>query len=424
MANTYRSRPDSHPNAEDIRLARLVEPSAASLPERTIDEWDAADTVQRLLALDDEARAHMTLEEYSESNARFDAALALHEERALARYRALHNRTDSDFNEESTDIRARPLDSQFGSDGNQYNPYAPHTSEEFLLQEIKAGRMDPEMMDSPQHPTNGAQSPLSGHGPGPSLARTNAEGHVLWMPRGHRPTFRQGVNSSGIPVDISDPHGASWFQHPYDGSTAGEDLDEKDCANVYPAMLPFLDTGGSLGRSHSLYYNTPDPVLPNQERPFGAQRSLNSSLVSPSLNEILALGVPRQSSPASTGRERKRLAKPSLVVKLKTESAQNASKAPASLRRGRSDASSSSESSSAADSTQNLHPFNLRSRGSTGTSSTNAMSRAGWEPHPVRRQTRRAEAIQSSHRKRRRDAASLQDLAAGLSQGKQRHIVD
>lgn len=424
MANTYRGRPDSHPNAEDIRLARLAEPPAANFPERSIDEWDAADTVQRLLELDDEARAHMTPEEYSESNARFDAALALHEERALARYPALHNRTDSGVNEESTDIRARPLDSQFGSDGNQYNPYAPHTSEEFLLQEIKAGRMDPLMMNTPQHPSNGAQSPLSGHGPGPSLARANAEGHALWMPPGHRPTSRQGVHSPGVPVNLSDPNGASWFQHPYDGSTDAEDLDEEECAIVYPAMLPHLDTGGSLGRSHSPYYITPDPALPNQERPFSAQRPLNSSLVSPSLNEILALGVPRQSSPASTGRERKRLAKPSLVVKLKTDSAQNASQAPASLRRGRSDASSSSESSSAAPSTQNLHPFNLRSRVSAGMGSANAMSRAGWEPHPVRRQTRRAEAIQSSHRKRRRDAASLQDLAAGLSQGKQRHILD
>ena len=419
MANTYRGRPDSHPNAEEIRLARLAEPPAATLFERSVDEWDAADTVQRLLELDDEARAHMTPEEYSESNARFDAALALHEERALARYRALHSRTDSGVNEESTDIRARPLDSQFGSDGNQYNPYAPHTSEEYLVQEIRAGRMDPEMMNSPQHPSTGTQSPLSGHGPGPSLARANAEGHVMWMPPGHRPTFRQGVNSPRVPIDLSDPPGSSWFQHPDDGSTAAEDLDEEESANVYPAMLPYLDTGGSLGGSYSPYYITPDPVLPNQERSFGAQRPLNSSLVSPSLNEILALGVPRQSSPASTGRERKRLAKPSLVVKLKTDSAQNASQAPASLRRGRSDASSSSESSSAAHSSQNMHSFNLRSRGSTGMSSTNAMSRVGWG-----RQTRRAEAIHSSHRKRRRDAASLQDLAAGLSQGKQQHTLD
>ena len=365
----------------------------------------------------------MSPEEYSELNARLDAALALQEERALARYRALHNRTDSDDNEESTDIRAHPLDSQFGSDGNQYNPYAPHTSEEFLLQEIEAGRMDPEMMNSTQHPSNIAQSPLPGHGLSPSLARANAESRVLWVPPGHRPTSRQGLNSPGVPDDQSDPHGASWFQYPYDGSTAAEDLDLEECASLYPAMLPYIDTGGSLGHSQSPYYITPDPVLPNQERPFGAQRPLNSSLVSPSLNEILALGVPRQSSPASTGRERKRLAKPSLVVKLKTDSPQNGSQAPASLRRGRSDASSSSESSSAANNIQNLQPFNLRSRGSTGMSSTNAMSRAGWEPHPVRRQTRRAEAIQSSHRKRRRDAASFQDLAAGLSQGKQTTLI-
>lgn len=417
MAYTPHGGPDGHSNAENMRPARLADSSAANIPERSIDEWDAADTVQRLLALDQEARAHMTPEESSESNARFEAILAQHEERALARYRALRTQTNLDVNEASTDIRGRPLDSQFGSDGNQYNPYAPHTSEEFLLQELKAGRIDPEMMPLLQHPSIAAQPPLSGNGPGSSLSRANAEGHVPWMQPGHRPHFRQNVNSPGV----SDPHRASWFPHPYDGSTAAEDLDEEESAGVYPAMLPYSEIGGSPSRSLSPYYVNTDPILPDQESPYGAQRSLSLSLDAPMLNEVLGLGASRRSSPASNGRERKRLARPSLVVKLKTHSAQNSSQAPVSLRRGRSDASSSSESSSAAHSTQNLHPFNLRSRGSAGLSSTNAMTRAGWEHHPVRRMTRRGvEAIQSSHRKRRRDAASLQDLtpAAGLPQGK------
>ena len=423
MASAHHGGPNSYPNAEGIRLARLTDSPATNFPERSIDGWDAADTVQRLIELDDEARAHMTPEEYSESNARFDAVLAQHEERALARYRAMHNQTESSVNEESADMRTRPLDSQFGSDGNQYNPYAPHTSEEFLLQEINAGRMDPEMMNTPQHPTNSAQSPLFGPGPGPS-SRANAEGHVLWIPPGHRPNIRQDVNSHGVPVNLSDPHEASWFQHAYEGSAAPEDMGVEDYADIYAAMPPYLDIGRSPAGSYSPYYITPEPAFPNQESPFDVQRPLNSSLGSPSLNEILALGVPRQSNPASIRRDRKRLAKPSLVVKLKTDSAQTLSQTPASLRRGRSDASSSSDSSSAAQNTQNLHPFNLRSRGSAGISSTNARIRAGWESHPVRRLTRRAEAIQSSHRKRRRDAALPQDLGtegtiptAGLPQG-------
>lgn len=425
MAYTPRSGPDGHSNAENIRPSRLADPSAENIPETSIDEWDAADTVQRLLALDDEARTYMTPEEYSESNARFEAVLAQHEERALARYRALRTQRNMDVNGESTDTRGRPLDSQFGSDGNQYNPYAPHTSEEFLLQELRAGRIDPEMMPLLQHPSIAAQPPLSGDGPGPSLAAADVEGHVPWMPPGHRSPFRQDVNSPGVPINLSDPHRASWFPHFYDGSTAAEDLDEEESTVVYPAMLPYPNVRGSPSRSHNLYNMITDPVLPSQESPFGAQRPLHSSLGAPILNEILALGALPQSSPASNGRERKRLARPSLVVKLKTNSAQSSSQAPASLRRGRSDASSSSDASSAAHSTQTLHPFNVRSRGSAGLSPTNAMPRAGWEYHPVRRITRRAEAIQSSHRKRRRDAASLQDLApvAGLPQGK-KHIID
>ena len=421
MAYTPRGGPDGHINAENIRPSRLADSTAVNIPERSIDEGSSV--VQRQLALDDEARARTTPEESSVSNARLEAALAQQEERALAQYRAL--RTNMDVNEEGTDIGLRLSDSQFGSDGHQYNPYAPHTSEEFLLQELRAGRIDPEKMPLLQHPSITAQPPLSGNGPGPSLARANVEGHVPWMPPGHLSPFGQDVNSPGLSVNLSDPHRASWFPYPYDGSTAAEDLDEEERAGVYPAMLPYPDFGGSPSRSHSPYDMMTSPILPNQESPFGAQSPLISSLGAPTLNEILGLEALRQSGPASNGRERKRLARPSLVVKLKTHSAHSSSQAPASLRRGRSDTSSSTESSFSGQSTQNLHPFNLRSRGSAGLSSENAMTRAGWEYHPGRRTTRRAEAIQGSHRKRRRDAASLQGLtpAAGLPQGK-KHMLD
>ena len=426
MANAHFGGPDNHSDAQDIRLPCLADSSIANLAERSIDEWDAVDTVQRLLGLDDEARAHMTPEEYSQSDARFAAVLAQHEERALARHRALHNRNESNVDQESTNTRTRPLDSQFGSDGNQYNPYAPHTSEEYVLQEIEAGRMDPEMMDMPRHQSNPAHSPLSGNHPDPPLTHVRAGGYVSWSAPGHRPGFREAPNGPRVPVDLSSPRAASWFQRSDTGGTADEDLGEEAYPDVYDALLPYLDIVGSAVDSHSPYGTAPDPVFPSRGLPFGIQGSLSSSQDQPKLNENSASGVPQQSYPASTGRERKRLAKPSLVVKLKTDSAQKASQAPVPLRRGISDASSSSESSSAARTTQDSFPFNLRSRGSVGVTSTNGRTRAGWEPQTARRLTRRAEAIQSSQRKRRRDAVSPQELStegtttliAGLPQGK------
>lgn len=410
MANTNREGPNGHANHQDIRLARLAESSMINVSERSIDEWDVADTAQRLIEFDDEPRAHMSPEEYAESDARFAAFWVQHEERALGRCRALHNQNYSEVNQDSRNTRTRPSDSQFGSDGNQYNPYAPHTSEEYMLQEIEAGRMDPEMTDIPRNPSNIAQPPLSRNGPGLRLAHFHAGGNTSWMAPGHRPPYRQGLNGRGVSADVSDTHEESWLQHPYDSSTAAEDLVEEEYPDVYPAMLPYLDARGIPAGSHSRYGTTPNPVLPNQESPVGVRGPLTSPLDPSSLNEIFALGVPRQSHPASIGRERKRLAKPSLVVKLKTDFMQKSSQASVSIRRGRSDASWSSESSSAARTTQNSRPFNLRSEGSVGMNSANARTRAGWEPHAERRLTRRVEGVQSSQRKRRRDAVSPQEV--------------
>ena len=424
MVNAHRDGPNGHLSPYDISLARLAGPPTANLADRPVDQWDAADAAQCLLELD-EARAHMTPGEYSESDARLTAFWAQYEERALARYRALHNHTDRGVVQESTNVRTRPLDSHFGSDGNQYNPYAPHTSEEYMLQEIEAGRMEPEMMDTSRHESIPSQSPLSANGPGLPLAHMNADGRASWIAPGSRPRFRRGLISPRVAVSE-----ASWPQHPYNGRAAAEDLDEEETTDVYPTMPPYLGVAGSQASSRSPYGSIPDPVFDEQESPFGVQQPHASSLDPPSLSENFASGVPRQSYPAPTGRERKRLAKPSLVVKLKTESVQKSSQASSSLGRGTSDASSSSESSSARQTTPDSRPFNLRSRGAVGISSTNARSRAGWEPQAVRRLTRRAEAIQSSHRKRRRDAVSPQDVGtegtttstADQPQGKQKHM--
>ena len=419
MANSRHDGPNSHLNAQDIMVY---------FPERLMDEWDAADAAQRLAELD-EARAHMTPEEYSVSNVRFAAAWAQHEGRVLARYRALHNHIDPDVNEESTKMRTRPLDSHFGSDGNQYNPYAPHTSEEYMLQEIAAGRMNPEMVDIPGHPSNPAQSPLPGKPPGRPSAHVQAGDHASWIAPDNRLHLRQGLNDPAVPVRLSDPRVASWFPHPHDDNPAAENLGYEEYADVYSAMLPYLDVGGSLPGLRGPHGPVPEPLFENQESPFDGPGPPASSLDPPGLNEILALGVQRQPYPASTGRERKRLAKPSLVVKLKIDSAQKSSQTPLSLRRSISDASSSSEPSSAAQATPISRPFNMRSRGSMGMSPTSARSprsRDVWEPQAVRRLTRRAEATQSSHRKRRRDAVSPQDLSTevtttpttGLAEGK------
>ena len=430
MANAQPGGLNNHPDAQDTSLAPLADSTSLELAERSIDEWDAADTARRLIELDHEARAHLTPEEYAESNARIVALLSQLEARAFAQSRTLHNRNVPDVNQESTNMRTRPLDSQFGSDGNQYNPYAPHTSEEYMLQEIEAGRMDPEMLNIPQHPSIPAHSPLSRNRPGPPLSQVHADGHASWMAPRHRLRSRLGLNGPGVPVDLSDPHGASWFQHFQDGRMADEEMDEELYPDVYRAMLPYLEFSESSAGSHSPYGTSPDPVFNNLESPFGFQGPLTSSPDPPSLNDVLASGGPRQPYPASTGRERKRLVKPSLAVKLKTDSAQISSQAPVSLRRGKSDASSSSESSSAVQTAPNLRPFNPRSRESVGMGSTNTRTRAGWDPQAVRRLTRRAEAIQSPHRKRRRDAVSPQELSTedttqpttGLPQGKLRCI--
>ena len=404
MANPHRAGPDSHSNARDIRLARLAESRITNVLERSTDEWEAADTAQRLMQIDDRARAymtHFTEAENSESTPESAYASAQQEMRAFARYRASRHRTDSVATQESTNVPNRPLDRQFGSDGNQYNPYAPHTSEEYMLQEIEAGRMNPEMMDTSQHPLNPPRSPLSGNGPHHSLTHTHAGSGPSWMALSHPTGSMQGVN-----FDLSDPRELSWFRHPYDGSTAAEELGVEE----FPTpMLPYPNFVRSPAGSQSIYGMSSDSVFSGQESILDSQGSL-TSLDPANLNENLTLGVPRQSYPPSTGRERKRVGKPSLVVKLKTACVQETSQAPVSLRRGRSDASSSSETSSAAQTPQISRPFNLRSRGSGVMSSTNASPRPGWDSQAVRRLTRRAEAIQSSHRKRRRDAASTQDF--------------
>lgn len=390
--------------------ARGADSPAVNISESSNDGWNAADPAQRLIDLDDEARARMTPDELSESNARVAAFWAQHEERALARYRSLDNQNDLDAGQGSSNMRTRPLDSQFGSDGNQYNPYAPHTSEEYMVQEIAAGRMVPEVLDIPRQPSDPAQSPLPGNDPVPPLARVHASGQSSWMAPAHRPPYRQSLTARGMHFDVSDPHDEPWFQNPLAASTAAEDQGEDEHADVYPALLPYFDLEEARNGSHSPHVTAPNLVSPNQEGRLGIPGPLASTLDRPSLNETFAIGAPRQQHSASTGRERKRLAKPSLVVKLKTPSTRKSSQASASLRRGRPDAPSPSDSSSAAHITQNSRPSKLRSQGSPGSSSANTRTGAGWGPQAVRRLTRRAEAIQSSQRKRRRDAVSPQDV--------------
>lgn len=415
MAHAHYGGFSGHANAQDNRLTRGADSPAVNISESSNDGWNAADPAQRLIDLDDEARARMTPEELSESNARVAAFWAQHEERALARHRSLDNHNDLDASQGSANMRTRPLDSQFGSDGNQYNPYAPHTSEEYMVQEIAAGRMDPEVLDIPRQPSDPAQSPLPGNDPVPPLARVHASGQSSWMAPAHRPPYRQSLTARGMDFDVSDPHDDSWFQHPLAASTAVEDPGEDEHADVYPALLPYFDLEDARNGSHSPHVTAPNLVSPNQEGRLGIPGPLTSTL-----------DRPRQRHSALTGRQRKRLAKPSLVVKLKTPSTRKSSQASASLRRGRPDAPSPSDSSSAAHITQNLRPSKLRSQGSSGLSSANIRTGAGWESQAVPRLTRRAEAIQSSQRKRRRDAVSPQDVTLegtttpnpGLSQSK------
>lgn len=428
MANAHFDRRNSYGNAHDNRLLHAADSAAVERPDRPIDEWNAADGARRLLELS-EARIHRTPRQYSESSAMLASFCAEQEERALRRYRGLRNRSESDDSQGSTNTRTRPLNSQFGSDGNQYNPYAPHTSEEYMLQEIEAGRMDPEMMDMPRRLPDPMQSPLLGNGPAPPSAHVHADRPPSWIAHSHRPPYRPSSNDHGHPRNVSDPPEASWFRHPYAASTTVEDPNEEDYTDIYHALPQFFEAREPPSSSNSPHIS-PYPILPIQETPFGIPGPVTSSRDRPTLNETFVLGTPRQPHSASTGRERKRLAKPSLVVKLKIRLPQKSLQAPVPPGRGRLEAPSSSEASSAAQVTQNAHPFNLTSQGSVGLSSANAKSRAGWDSQAVRRLTRRAEAIQSSQRKRRRDAVSPQDVnaegttpsVAGLPQGKQTRL--
>lgn len=428
MANAHFDRRNSYGNPQDNRLIIAVDSAAVTHPERPIDGWDAADGARGPLVLN-EARTHRTPRQYSEPSGLFPPFCTEQEERALRRYRALRNQNDSDDSQRSANTRTRPLNSQFGSNGNQYNPYAPHTSEEYMLQEIEAGRMDPEMMDMPRRLPDPTQSPLLGNGPGPPLAHVHADRHPSWMAPGHRPPYRQSSNDHGIPRDVSGPPEASWFRHPYAGSMTVEDLSEEKYIDIYPTLPPYLEAREPSSSSNSPHIS-PYPILPNQESTLGVPRPVTSLRDQSTPNETFVLGAPRQPHSASTGRERKRLVQPSLVVKLKIRLPQKSLQASVPPRRSRLEAPSSSEASSAAQVTQNAHPFNSRSQGSVGSSSANAKTRAAWDPQAVRRLTRRAEAIQSPQRKRRRDAVSPQDISAegttppvaGLPQGKQTRL--
>ena len=425
MDSTQAGQPSSHLNTQDARLALLTTSSTINLPERTIDEWDVADTAQRLIELGSEARENMTPEEFSESNARIAAVWAQHEERALARFRALQAQTDSAANHGSANVRSRPVDIQFGSDGNQYNPYAPHTSEEYMLQEIEAGRMDPEIMAMSRQQSNPAQSSLPGKPSGPPLAQTHASGHVSWMTPSH---YSQAPHDSEQHSDSENPHEAPWYQPPNIDGELPEELSDVDCPDICPDLLAYPGIEEPQAGPHSQPITVPGPILNDQESLFGTRGPLYgppySPLDRPHSNESSDLTISRQLTSASTGRQRKRLAKPSLVVKITTPITSKSSSASPSPRKGRIAASSSSDLASAAPVTQNPRSLNIRSQGSTDVSSASARTHAGWEPQSARKLARRVEAVQTPQRKRRRDAVSPQDigtetgtLTAGLPQG-------
>lgn len=420
MANAHLDRRNSYGNAQDNRLVHAADFAAVARSDRPIDERDA-DAARLLLELH-EARTLRTPRQSSESSAFLASICAEQEERALRRYRGLRNRGDSDDSQRSANTRTRSLNSPFGSDGNQYNPYAPYTSEEYMLQEIEAGRMDPGMMNMPPRLPNSAQSPLLGNGSAPPLAQVDADRHPSLMAPGHRPPYRQSSNDHGPLRDVPCPPKRSWFPHPYAGSTTIEGLSEEE---EYTALPPDLEAREPQSSSNSPFLSL-RPFLPDLASTVGDLGPVTSSRERPTLNESLMLGAPRQPHSASTGRERKRLVQPSLVVKLKIPLSQQSLQAPVPPRRGRLEAPSSSEASSAAQVTQNAHPLTSRSQGSVGLSLANVKTRAGWDPQAVRRLTRRAEAIQSPQPKRRRDAVSPQDISAegttppvaGLPQGK------
>ena len=392
MTNAHRDGPNSHANTSNNLLPHVDDDPIIDLPEREIDEWEAADIAQRLIQLD-EARPRVTPEQRSEPNAGYAAFRAPQDERTLTRYPSLHSQNDADVSQGSAHIRIRPLNSQYGSDGNQYNPYAPHTSEEYMLQEIEAGRMDPEIMGMPRQLSDPTQDPLLRNGAASPLAHSHQDGQSSSIVPGHRPPYRQGLTRRGYPYDSSDSH---------------EEFREEEGSNIDPALLPYLETRHSPSISKSSHH-TPYPSLPNKDNPLRSQEPMTSTQDYPALSETFVEGVPPQPNSASTGRGRKRLAKPTLVVKLKTHFPQKTLQASVSPRRNRLDAPSSSESSFPAQITQNPRPSNLRPQGSL--SSTNAKTRAGWDPQAARRLTRRTEASQSSQRKRRRDAVSTQDVS-------------
>ena len=403
MTTAHFARRNLHPNGQDVRLARLADSQTVDLRGRSVDEWNAADTAQRLTEPDDEARALNTAEEDAVTHAKLAAVWAQNEARAFARYHnVLHNEGKSDVGQGSVNIWRRPFDSRFGSDGNQYNPYSPHTSEEYMLQEIQAGRMSPDMMDMPRQPSNPAQSPL----PDKDTADVHAGSHTLWMAPDPRPPYRQPFCDLEQAHDSSDPHEASWSQHPYADSTASEDLGEEEYAD--PVLHHILENEQSLIGSHNSLDNALDSTVHGEESIFGNQGPLTLPPARSSSSGRFATEVLRRPQSASTGRERSRLTRPSLVVKLKTRFTQKSSPAPLSPRRGRRDALSSNASNSAAQPTISSRPFNLRSQGSVGSSSATARSRAGWEQTAL---TRRTDADQSSQRKRRRDSVSPRDAS-------------
>ena len=419
MASTHREGSNSHANTQGNRSTRGPDISVINRLERPVEEWDAADGAQRLMELR-AARNHTTPEPYSESEARFIAFRAQKEQQALTQYHALQN--DSNICHGSVQSRTRPLDSHFGSDGNQYNPYAPLSSGEYMLQEIEAGRMDPEMMDMPQNLSNSAQSPSPGNAPSQLLAHIYADGRSSWIAQGHGPPNRQTLNGRGLPHALIDPHEASWFRNPYTRSTSVDDLREAGYTDNDSAPHPYLNHRIPPSTSNNSYY-TQYPLLPNHGNSLLNPGQVTSSRNQSTLSENCAAKVPQKPNLASTGRGKKRLAKPSLVVKLKTPSAQKTLQALASPKRSRADAPLSSESNSAAGITHSPRHFILRSKVSGGPSSTDAQSPAGWQPQAVQKPTRRAEAIQNSQRKRRRHAVSPQDdvstaPTAGLPQGK------
>ena len=424
MTNTHRDGPNSHANAPDNWLPHVADAPVNRFPARSVDTWEAAEAAQRLMQL--QARQHGTPEQRSESNAEYAAFCALQDERTLTRYPSTHNQNDVDVSHGSAHTRPRPPSSQYGSDGNQYNPYAPHTSEEYMLQEIEAGRMDPEIMGIPRQLSGPSQAPLLRNGAALPLAHPNPDGQSSWMVPAHQPPYRQGLSGRGYPYDSSDPQEASWSRHPHTGSTSVKKFGEEEGSNIDSALIPYLKTRDSLSMSNSSH-DTAYPSLPNKETPHRIQGPMTSTRDHPALSETFVVRVPPQPSAASTGRGRKRLPKPTLVVKLKTHVPQNTLQASVPPRRNRLDAPSSSESSSAAQVTQNPRPPNLRSQ--VPLSSTDVSTRAGWDPHTARRLTRRTEASQSSQRKRRRDAVPTQDVNTGgteqtvaLSQGKLKRL--